>query len=81
MTDDTTTNEQVRAHLSARLMETASAMRRDSILPESEIATAFVTVGTAIAACHNGPTSAAEWLRDMADAIERGDPEIPANLH
>lgn len=81
MTDETTTTEQVRAHLSAKLMETATAMRRDSILPEAEIATAFVTVGTAIAACHNGPTGAAEWLRDMADAIERGDPEISVNFH
>ena len=70
MTDQT--DIEIRTHLAARLMETASGLRRRSVLPESEIATAFATVGAPIAAVHNGPHGAAEWLRDMADAIEHG---------
>lgn len=73
MTDDDTTIEQLRAHLAARLMETASGLSRGDVLPEAEIATAFVMTGATVAACNKGPVGAAEWLRDLADAIEQGE--------
>ncbi len=71
MTD--TTNEQLRNYLAARLMETAGGLRQGGALPEADIATAFVMTGATIAACNKGPTSAAEWLRDLADVIERAE--------
>ncbi|MCM2561351.1 hypothetical protein M8756_00115 [Lutimaribacter sp. EGI FJ00015] len=72
---DTTQNE-IRAHLAARLMETANGLSRGDVLPEAEIATAFVMTGATIAACHNGAVGAAEWLRDLADAIEQGEKSL-----
>lgn len=72
MTDQT----EIRAHLSAKLMETASNLQRDRVLPEAEIATAFVMTGATIAACHKGAVGAAEWLRDLADAIEQGEKSL-----
>ena len=75
MTDTT-----IRDHLAAQLVKTAGNLERDGTLPASEIATAFVTVGTAIAASHIGGVSAAEWLRDLADAIERGDPRLNVTI-
>jgi hypothetical protein len=68
MTDQT---EQLRHRLAARLMETATGLR--GALPESAIATAFVMTGATIAACATGPVAAAEWLRDLADAIEAAE--------
>lgn len=73
---DTTTTEQLRAHLAARLMETANGLRRGDVLPEAEIATAFVMTGATVAACNKGPVDAAEWLRDLADAIERAEQSL-----
>ncbi|MCA1777477.1 MAG: hypothetical protein LC676_18255 [Loktanella sp.] len=71
MTD--TTTDTIRAHLSARLMETASGLSRGNVLPKSEIATAFVMTGATIVACEAGPVAAAEWLRDLADSLERAE--------
>jgi len=76
----TTTTEQLRAHLSARLMETVNRLRRGDVLPEAEIATAFVMTGATVAACHNGPVGAAAWLRDLADAIEQGEKSLNGSI-
>lgn len=70
---DTITTAQLRAHLAARLMETATGLRLGGVLPEADIATAFTMTGATIAAVHKGPTGAAEWLRDLADVIERAE--------
>jgi hypothetical protein len=75
MTNATTT-EQLRAHLATRLMETANGLRRGEVLPEAEIATAFVMTGATVAACNKGSVFAAEWLRDLADTIEQGEKRL-----
>ena len=74
MTEQTRT--EIRAHLAARLMETANGLRRGDVLPESEIATAFVMTGATVAACNKGPVGAAEWLRDLAVTIEQGEKRL-----
>lgn len=64
---------EIREHLAARLLETATDLGRDRVLPEADIAVAFVMTGATIVACHAGPVAAAEWLRDLADTIERAE--------
>ena len=78
MTDENTPS--IRDHFAAKLMETAGNLERDGTLPASEIVTALATVATAIAATHIGGVSTAEWLRDMADAIECDDPRWNATI-
>ena len=73
--------EEIRNYVSGQLMQTATEMRKQEVLPEAEVATAFVTVGASIAAVHKGPHGAAEWLRDMADAIERSGTGMPLDKH
>lgn len=75
-----TNQTEIRDHLAAKLMETAGNLQRDRVLPETDIATAFVMTGATIAACHNGPVGAAEWLRDLADAIERAEQLLNAPM-
>ena len=74
MTDQT--HIEIRTHLAARLMETASGLSRGNVLPESEIATAFVMTGATIAVCEAGPVAASEWLRDLADSLERAEKSL-----
>jgi hypothetical protein len=54
-------------------MTTAGNLERDRVLPTADIATAFVMAGATIAAVNVGPAAAAEWLRDLADAIEAAE--------
>ena len=71
MTDENTPS--IRDHFAAKLMETAGNLERDGTLPADAIATVFVATGAAIAGSHRGGVATAEWLRDMADAIECDD--------
>lgn len=66
-------NDEIQAHLSTRLMSFAGRLNRDGVLPEAEIAITFAMTGAEIAARHGGGVAAAEWLRDLADTIERAD--------
>lgn len=69
----TAINPTVARHLYDRLTETADKLRRDQVLTDHEIAVAFMGIGVTLAKNEHGPVGAAEWLRDIADHIERGD--------
>lgn len=76
-----TLNPTVARHLFDRLAETAEGLRRDRVLTDHEIAVAFMGVGVTMAQAAHGPMQAAEWLRDIADQVERGENALPASLH
>lgn len=72
MTDETTRDE-IRDHLYQRLAETAESIRRGGAMIDEQVTTAFLGVGVTIAAKAFGPVQAAEWLREFADHVERGE--------
>ena len=76
-----TLNPEVARHLFDRLAETADILRRDRVLTGHEIAVAFMGIGVTLARAEHGPMQAAEWLRDMADHVERGENALPDSLH
>lgn len=67
MTDDN--RAQLTEHTAMRLAECAIKLRHS--LVDHEIAKAFISVGVQMATYAHGNVSAAEWLRDVADEIER----------
>ncbi len=71
MTDEI--RDEIRDHLYQRLAETAESIRRGGAMTDEQAATAFLGVGVTIAAKAFGPVQAAEWLRDIADHVERGE--------
>lgn len=73
--------DELRAHLCSRLMEMGIGLRRDGVLPVADVATAFVMTGATIAVCHDGEGATAEWLRDLADMIERADKTLNGTVH
>lgn len=79
MTDETT-RDQIRDHLYQRLAETAESIRRGGAMTDEQVTCAFLGVGVTLAQHICGPVAAAEWLRDMADEIERGDNRLNGML-
>lgn len=71
MTDQTTTRDEIRDHLYRRLAACAESIRQGGAMDDHQIATAFLGVGVTLAQHTRGPVGAAEWLRDMADELER----------
>lgn len=71
----------VASHLFDRLAETAERLRQDRLLTDHEIAVAFMSVGVTLARHAHGPMPAAEWLRDIADHVERGKNGLPDSVH
>lgn len=69
MTDDT--RDEIRHHLFDKLAETAESIRQGGAMDDHQLATAFMGIGLTLAETAYGPVGAAEWLRDMADEIER----------
>lgn len=61
----------------ARLAATAEHLRQKSGLSDHELATAFLAVASTLAVEAHGPVNAAEWLRDIADGIERDGLAMP----
>ena len=76
-----TLNPEVARQLFDRLAETAQKLRRDRVLTDHEIAVAFTGIGVTLAKAEHGPMQAAEWLRDIADHVERGENTLPDSLH
>ena len=76
-----TLNPEVARHLFDRLAETADILRRDRVLTDHEIAVAFMGIGVTLAKAEHGPMQAAEWLRDIADHVERDKNGLPDSLH
>jgi hypothetical protein len=74
------TKESIRDHLYQRLAETAESIRRGGAMSDHELAAVFMGVGLTLAQHTCGPVGAAEWLRDMADEIERGDNRLNGPL-
>jgi hypothetical protein len=73
MTDQTTTRDEIRDHLYRRLAETAESIRRGGAMTDEQVTCAFLGVGVTLARHTCGPVGTAEWLRDMADEIERDE--------
>jgi len=76
----TTANPIVARHLYDRLTETATKLRIDQVLTDHEIAVAFMGIGVSLAKAEHGPAMAAEWLRDIADHVERDEPALHGKL-
>ena len=71
MTDQTTTKDQIAAHLFQKLTACAEDIRQGGAMTDEQVTCAFMGVAVTIAAHSFGPVGAAEWLRDAADEIER----------
>ncbi|NHQ75189.1 hypothetical protein HAT86_12055 [Roseovarius gahaiensis] len=76
----TETRDQIRDHLFQKLAETAESIRKGGAMNDEQVTTAFLGVGITLAQHTCGPIGAAEWLRDMADEIERGELSLKATL-
>lgn len=72
----TETRDEIRNHLFRKLAATAESIRQGGAMTDHETATAFLTVGVVVAQHASGPVGAAEWLRDLADEIERGETSL-----
>jgi hypothetical protein len=75
-----TTRDQIRDHLFQKLAETAESIRRGGSMTDHELASVFMSIGLTLAAHAHGPVNAAEWARDAADEIERGDNRLNGPL-
>ncbi|QYX55507.1 hypothetical protein K1T73_10375 [Roseovarius sp. SCSIO 43702] len=69
----TATRDEIRDHLFQKLTETAESIRQGGAMTDHQITVAFLAVGVTLAQHIGGPVAAAEWLRDMADEVERGE--------
>lgn len=69
MTDTNQNENLLTKHTAMKLAECALNLRHS--LVDHEIAKAFISVGMQMAVYAHGNMSAAEWLRDVADEIER----------
>lgn len=76
-----TLNPEVARQLFDRLAEAADKLRRNRVLTDHEIATAFMGIGITLAKAEHGPMQAAEWVRDIADHVERDENTLPDSLH
>ncbi len=76
----TKTNPEVARQLYDRLAETAQKLRRDRVLTDHEIAVSFMGIGVTMAKAEHGAANAAEWLRDIADHVERDEPALHGPL-
>ncbi|WP_273524570.1 hypothetical protein [Rhodosalinus sediminis] len=72
----TDTTDEIREHLFGKLAETAERIRRGGAMDDEQLAAAFLGVGVTVATRAFGPVQAAEWLRDIADQIERRDDRL-----
>ena len=72
----TTDNPEIAAQLLDRLAETAERLHRDRLVTDYEIACAFLSVAMTVSRAAHGPAATAGWLRDVADEIEHGIPEL-----
>ena len=70
MTDITTPPADPGAELHARLAPLAAAAA--GAFGPHPVAAAFLALGVTVAVHAHGPTRAAEWLRDMADELDKG---------
>lgn len=61
------------ARLHARLVELAERLRASRLWLDAAIADAFLAIAATLAAHAVGRVSAAEALRNVADALEAGD--------
>lgn len=68
----------LRDELFVRLVGVAEKLRTPRRLADHDLAVAFLGVGIELARASAGPVSAAEWLRDVADEIEKGALAGPA---
>lgn len=75
------TQNPIASHLFDKLAETADKLRCDGTVDCHNIAVAFLAVGITLARHEHGPAMAAEWLRDIADETERGDPVLNRSLN
>jgi hypothetical protein len=71
--DMTDAKTAIRHHLYDKLAETAESIRQGGAMDDEQLATAFLSIGLTVANSAFGPVQAAEWLRDMADQIERDE--------
>lgn len=69
----TETRDEIRDHLFQKLTETAESIRKGGAMTDHQVTVAFLSVGITLAQHTCGPIGAAEWLRDMADEVERGN--------
>ena len=76
-----TPNPEIAQQLLDRLADTATKLSRDRVLSDYEIACAFLSVGMTMAKASHGPALAAEWLRDMADHVERGEQTLHGTVN
>lgn len=65
--------DEIREHLFGKLAETAESIRRGGAMDDQQLAGAFLGVGVTVATGAFGPVQAAEWMRNIADQIERRD--------
>ncbi|WP_084863718.1 hypothetical protein [Salibaculum halophilum] len=72
----TETTDEIREHLFDKLAETAESIRQGGAMDDEQLAAAFLGVGVTVSARAFGPVQAAEWLRDIADQIERRDERL-----
>ena len=77
----TTPDPVIARHLFDKLAETANKLRHDRVLTDHEIAVAFSAVAVAVSQHAHGPVQTAEWLRDIADHVERAENGLPDSLH
>lgn len=70
------TNPTVARHFMTGLSQTAAKLSREETLSNPEIAFALLTTGIAFSERAHGSAETAEWLRTMADEIERRDPRM-----
>jgi hypothetical protein len=80
MTDQTSTRDQIAAHLFERLTACAESIRQGGAMSDHALASVFMSIGLTLARHAHGAVQAAEWARDCADTIEADEFSLNGRL-